>query len=187
MSFKKYEEPSVDTEFKQKLDINYIVYNQILKCNNASTEGDEARFANGIEALLNMLPKENRARIESDKGREEYVETIEQFVYQFSCGHRMGSPEAPIYRNRKDLDWNYSPNINNGEPILVSPITETVEQTNYNKLYKIIMNELQDCGITWGVEPKGNVEKRIDPKPTPVFVEPTNVEEDVEEDVEDEI
>jgi hypothetical protein len=158
------EETNVDAEFKQKVNVEYLVLKQIDRCNTAAYEGDEGKFNNAVESLLSMLPKENRQRIESDKNREEYVETIEQPVYQYSCGKPMGSPESPIYRNLP-TDWNYR----GGEPILVSPTIEEVEQTDYQKLYKLILAELQDVGVTWKVEPRGNTGKKIIPPAMPLI------------------
>jgi len=158
-----FDETSVDAEFKQKINVEYLVLKQIDRCNTAAYEGDEGKFNNAVESLLAMLPKENRQRIENDKSREQYTETIEQPVYQYSCGHPMGTPENPIYRNKK-TDWNYD----GGEPILVSPTIEEVEQVDYQKLYKMILSELQDVGVTWKIEPRGNVERRIKPPQTPL-------------------
>ena len=158
-----FDETSVDAEFKQKINVEYLVLKQIDRCNTAAYEGDEGKFNNAVESLLAMLPKENRQRIENDKSREQYTETIEQPVYQYSCGHPMGTPENPIYRNKK-TDWNYD----GGEPILVSPTIEEVEQVDYQKLYKMILSELQDVGVTWKIEPRGNVERRIKPQQTPL-------------------
>jgi hypothetical protein len=159
-----FDETSIDAEFKQKINVEYLVLKQIDRCNTAAYEGDEGKFNNAVESLLAMLPKENRVRIENEKSKSEYVETIEQPVYQYSCGKPMGTPENPIYRNKK-TDWNYD----GGEPILVSPTTEEVEVVNYQKLYKMILAELQDVGVTWKIEPRGNVEKKIDPPATPLI------------------
>ena len=158
-----FDETSVDAEFKQKINVEYLVLKQIDRCNTAAYEGDEGKFNNAVESLLAMLPKENRQRIESEKNREQYTETIEQPVYQYSCGHPMGTPENPIYRNKK-TDWNWD----GGEQILVSPTIEEVEQVDYQKLYKMILAELQDVGVTWKIEPRGNVERKIKPQQTPL-------------------
>jgi hypothetical protein len=125
---------------------------------------DEIKFSNAVESLLAMLPKENRLRIESDKIKDSYITKIEQPVYKYSCGKPMGTLENPIYRNKK-TDWNYT----GGPEILISPTVEEVEQTDYQKLYKIVLNELQDVGVTWKIEPRGNVEKRIDPPAIPLL------------------
>jgi hypothetical protein len=159
-----FEETPVDAEFKQKVNVEYLVLKQIDRCNNAALEGDEIKFSNAVESLLAMLPKENRLRIENDKTREQYTAKVEQPVYKYSCGKPMGTLENPIFRN-KPTDWNYD----GGEPIRISPMVEEVEQTDYQKLYKIILNELQDVGVTWKIEPRGNVEKKIDPPPIPLL------------------
>jgi hypothetical protein len=159
-----FEETPVDAEFKQKVNVEYLVLKQIDRCNNAALEGDEIKFANAVESLLAMLPKENRLRIENDKTKESYISKIEQPIYKYSCGKPMGTLENPIFRNKK-TDWNYD----GGEPIRISPMVEEVEQTDYQKLYKIILNELQDVGVTWKIEPRGNVEKKIDPPPIPLL------------------
>ena len=165
MAFSRdFDENPVDAEFKQKINVEFLVLKQIDRCNNAALEGDEIKFSNGVEGLLAMLPKENRLRIESDKIKSTYITKIEQPVYKYSAGKPMGTIENPIYRNNPK-DWNYD----GGEPILVSPTVEEVEQTDYQKLFKIVLNELQDVGVTWKIEPRGNVEKRIDPPPTPLL------------------
>lgn len=164
MTYRDYDETPVDAEFKQKINVEFLVLKQIDRCNQAALEGDEIKFSNATESLLAMLPKENRKRIESDKVKEEYITKIEQPVYKYSCGKPMGTIENPIYRNKKS-DWNYD----GGEPILISPTVEEVEQTDYQKLYKIVLNELQDVGVTWKIEPRGNVEKKIDPPMTPLL------------------
>jgi hypothetical protein len=166
MSYKKGEEPQVDVEFSQKLDIIYVVLEQIRRVLAAASEGDEGKYNNCVEELLNLLPSENRFRLESDKIKGEYIETVEQPVYKYSCGYPMGTVEKPVFRNNP-WDWNY----HGGPPELVSPIMEEVEQTDYNKLFKLIMSEFEEIGVSWKVEPKGNVDKRIDPLPRPVFLE----------------
>ena len=165
MSYQRdYDESPIDAEFKQKINVEYLVLKQIDRCNNAALEGDEIKFSNAVESLLAMLPKENRLRIESDKIKDSYITKIEQPVYKYSAGKPMGTIENPIYRNNPK-DWNYD----GGEPVLVSPTVEEVTQTDYQKLYKIILNELQDVGVTWKIEPRGNVEKRIDPPALPLL------------------
>lgn len=186
MSYKKCEEPQIDVEFNQKLDITYVVLEQIRRVMAAASEGDEYKYGNCVEGLLNLLPSENRLRLESDKIKEGYTETVEQPVYKYSCGHPMGTVEKPVFRNYPS-DWNY----HGGPPEVVSPIMEEVVQTDYNKLFKLIMSEFEEIGVSWKVESKGNVDKRIDPLPRPVFLEAQGIDaeadlEQVEMELEDE-
>ena len=185
-NYSSYEEPQTGKEVHQKLNIDYLVNKQIDRINTAAVEGDLQKYSNAVEALLSNLPRENRKRLESDKYKEMYTVKIEDYEYKFSCGHKMGSPENPIFRNLS-TDWNYK----GGPKELVSPIPVEREEIDYVKLFKLIMSELEDLGITWKKESKGNVEKRIDAKPTPVFSKPQTepylelVEEEEFEDGED--
>lgn len=154
------------TNFQQKIEIEDLVLEQIRRINAAAYEGDEDKFANAVESLLSMLPKENLKRIEENK--ETYVTTIEQPIYKYSCGRPMGSLETPVYRNKKS-DWNYDPNQNFGKPIRVSPIITEVTQTDYEKLFRLILGELESIGVTWKTEPRDRVEKRIKIPPTPLL------------------
>jgi len=137
---------------------------QIDRCNTASLEGDEARFSYAVESLLSMLPKEHRVKLEAEQAKEVYTSKSEDYIYAYSCGKPMGSPENPIYRN-KPTDWNYD----GGEPILVSPRLEESENIDYQILYRMILAELQDVGATWKVEPRDNIGRRIKPVPTPLI------------------
>jgi len=154
------------TEFKQKIEFQHLIIQQIQRCLQSSYEGDEGKFANAVEGLVSLLPEENRKHIEDIK--DEYTETVEEPVYQFSCGHRMGSVEHPVYRNYS-TDWNYNPNDNGGKPILVSPKIDIVEKTNYDKLNKLVLKELELIGVTWKTEPHDRVEKRIKKPNTPLI------------------
>jgi len=160
----KHYEPQDSTNFQQRVDIQYLVLLQIQKCSTSAYESDEISFSNAVESLLAMLPKENRLRIESDKVKDSYVTKVEQPVYKYSCGKPMGTLENPIFRNNKS-DWNYQ----GGDPILVSPTVEEVEQTDYQKLYKIVMGELELIGATWKTEPRDRIGKRIKQPPTPLI------------------
>ena len=154
------------TNFQQKIEIEDLVFEEIRKILSAAYEGDEDRYANAVESLLSMLPNENVKRIEENK--EAYITTIEQPIYKYSCGHQMGSVENPVYINKKS-DWNYDPNINDGKPILVSPKLIEVTQTDYSKLYRLILTELESIGVTWKTEPRDRVEKRVKIPPTPLL------------------
>jgi hypothetical protein len=145
--FNSYEESYTGPEVQQKLDMGDLVKIQVLRCEIAESGGDETKHANGVEGLLHLLPRENRERLESDKYRSLYVTKVETFEYRYSCGHKMGSPERPVFRNNP-LDWNY----HGGPPELVSPIAVEVEQTDYQKLFNLIMSEFEDLGVTWKKE-----------------------------------
>lgn len=159
------DDDKVDAQFNQKINMEYILLTQINRCGQAAFDGDEARFNNAVETLVALLPKENRARIESEKFKDMYVDITEEPVFKMSCGKPMGSVEHPVYRNHPE-DWNYK----GGEPELVSPIMTQTTVTNYQTLYKLVLSELQDIGVTWKVEQRGNVDKRIIKPATPLLM-----------------
>lgn len=161
-----FEKKNEQVEFKQNVDIQGIVLQQIQKCQQTISEGDDVAFDNSVQGLLLILPKENRKHVEDNK--EKYVETVEEPVYQYSCGHPMGTVENPVYRNNPP-DWNYDRNLNGGKPVRVSPIIEIVERTDYRVLYQLVLDELEDIGLTWKAEPRDKVEKKIKAPNTPLI------------------
>jgi hypothetical protein len=154
-------EPQDTTNFQQKLDITFLTLQQMQKVSQSAFEGDEIKYSNAIESLLAMLPKANREKIEANK--DAYITKIEQPRYKYSCGKPMGTIENPVYRNNP-LDWNYK----GGKPELVSPVVEEVEQVDYAKLYKLILEELEDVGVTWKQEARDKIEKLVKAPPTPL-------------------
>jgi hypothetical protein len=154
----------IDVDYKQKINIEYLALKQVDRCNVSANAGDAMSFNNSVESLLSMLPKENRAVIESEKYKEQYITRVEELVYQYSCGRKMGTKEHPVYRN-KPTDWNY----NGGEPELVSPVVIEVEKVNYQVLYRLILSELQNVGVTWKIEPRESIDKKIKLPPTPLI------------------
>jgi hypothetical protein len=161
-----FENKDEQVEFKHNDDIQSAVFRQIQRCEQANTDGDEGAFANSVNGLFCLLPKENRKHIEDNK--EKYVETVEEPVYQYSCGHPMGTLENPVYRNLPS-SWNYDANVNGGKPVLVSPIIEQVERTDYMKLFQLILDEFESIGITWKTEPRDKVDKKIKAPNTPLI------------------
>jgi hypothetical protein len=161
-----FENKDEHVEFKHNDDIQSAVFRQIQRCEQAITDGDEGAFANSVNGLFCLLPKENRKHIEDNK--EKYVEIIDEPVYQYSCGHPMGTLENPVYRNLPSA-WNYDANVNGGMPVLVSPIVEPVERTNYMKLFQLILDEFEIIGITWKTEPRDKVDKKIKAPNTPLI------------------
>jgi hypothetical protein len=67
------------------------------------------------------------------------------------------------------LDWNWSADVNGGQPVLVSPQMIETEKTDYNKLYRLILGELEEMGISWKTEARDRVEKKIKIPPTPLI------------------
>jgi len=156
--------PPIDADYRQKVSIDYLVLTQLDRTNKAAVDGDSSKFNNSVDILLSMLPKENQKRIE--QMRDEFTSTTPSYSYRYAFGRPMGTPENPIYRNLPS-DWNYE----EGPPVLVSPIPTETTEVDYQKLYKYLLAELQDIGVTWRAEPRDKIGKRIKVNQTPLLKE----------------
>jgi len=154
----------IDVDYKQKINIEYLALKQVDRCNISANAGDSMSFNNSVESLLSMLPKENRAVIESEKYKEQYITRVEELVYQYSGGRKMGTKANPVYRNNP-TDWNYK----GGEKELVSPVVVEVERVNYQVLFRLILSELQNVGVTWKIEPRESIDLKVKTSPTPLI------------------
>jgi hypothetical protein len=161
-------EPQTDsTQQQQKVNITYLVQQEIAKICASAWKGDESGYSNAVENLFKLLPIENKKHIEDNK--EKYIATIEQPTWKLCSGKQMGSLENPVFANVKGKDWNWSADVNNGKPIRISPIVNEVEETNYQNLFGLIIEEMQGMGILWKTEPHDRVGKRIKQPPTPLL------------------
>ncbi len=124
--------------YSDQLDIEQIVFRLILACNQ-SISGDPFVFNSNVRALLYHLPAEKKKAVENKE--EEYLETVDDWEYQESCGVRSGTPDNPITSDGKPANEDWS-NV-------ISPIPIQREEYNYERLFEIIMEILQGIGLTW--------------------------------------
>jgi len=170
--------PSDEAMFRGNLDPEYLIRLQINRCYIALSSGDDILFGNSVMALLGGLPSNKRKEIEDR--REDYVEMVEEYEYKSPNGWRLGSPEAPVYRNLP-TDDNYDPHLKQiktviklvpkkneageeyteeieekietyGEPVLISPILKKNEHTDYYKLFILCQEKLEEANLSWRVE-----------------------------------
>jgi hypothetical protein len=145
-------------EFQQELkrgiedSFNQVVINLIGAINTAGTEGDKIRYSNAVMQLVYNLPEERREYLLEHE--ELYTSIVEEWVYMKSCGQKMGTPEKPIYRNYPS-DWNWD----GGEPVIVSPIKNIQDEINYQKLFGLVMTELESAQAIWKTAKKDLVGK----------------------------
>ena len=163
----QFEPQTESTQQQQKINIPYIIEQQLIKISSSGWKGDEAGYSNAIQTLLKDLPIENQKHIESRK--DEYITRVEKPEWKYCSGRKMGTLENPLFCNRKGVDWRWSADINNGQPIRISPIIEEVEETNYQTLYGLIMEEMQSMGLLFKIEPHDRVGKKIKYPPTPLI------------------
>ena len=142
-----------------------LVRFQINRCNVTASLPDREIFNANVLTLMRNLPSHKLLELKVE--RDEYVETQVIPIYKYTCGNPIGSPENPIYRNRKG-DWNWD----GGEPILVSPRMEEVDIVDYDKLFELVMMKLEEAGLTWRIDPVmvdgGRIEEK-ETKQTPTF------------------
>lgn len=115
---------------REKLDIKTILFRQVERCNLSITNPDPSIFEANVRTLMNMLPTQTILRIRQQT--KKFNETFEIPQLTYWCG-------VPQYEYDKDG--------NRIEP-------ETVEElrTDYEKLYELIMAELEVLGVSWTIE-----------------------------------
>src|SRR5208283_1082774 len=139
-----------ETPIHSKVDIEQIVFRQMLLTNQAASQ-DESIFAANVRVLLSFLPNQKKQEVKERSA--EYTSTNQSWQYKNFCGVPLGTPEEPI----------------NGSPCL---LTEDV--TDWHQLYEIILYTFETLGITWKtdtftVEAMKALEDKPLPEPTPVF------------------
>jgi len=103
---------------------------------------DPAIFEANVRALMKMLPSTKLNEILSRAG--EYNEEVKSWHYEYWCGTKMGTPEHPITTDDAppNEDWSN----------VISPTPITYTQTDYEKLYEIVLQAFESVGLTWKVE-----------------------------------
>jgi len=91
---------------------------------------------------MKMLPstKLNEILMKSN----DYNETISDWHYEYWCGTKMGTPENPITTDDEP------PNEDRSNVISPTPISYT--QTDYEKLYELVIQGFESVGLTWRIE-----------------------------------
>lgn len=140
-----------DAPIKGQMNIEYLISRQVLTTGQSATQ-DESLFSANVRILLSMIPK--RRRDDITNRRDEYTSINTHYEYKYNCNVRMGTPE---------------------EPILGSPWVVTEEVSDWHTLFQIIMEALEEEGITWKrdnwtVEAKRIKDGKPAPQPTPVLL-----------------
>lgn len=123
-----------------KLELEDIVRRQIDRCNTSAT--DPFLFSRNVEMLMNLLPSGRLKEIQDRAG--EYVDEVEMWKFEYWGSIPLGTIEKPYYVNTPD-----SPYWDGGEPILKSPIRVKEFIKNYEKLYTLVLQMLEQVGLTW--------------------------------------
>ena len=131
-------------------DLNFeqIVVLQIRRC--LDTTHDSKLYSINVGHLLRMLPKALKDSKKFGVQLDKHTETKKRLIYKYSSGRPIGTPESPIYRNKKD-DWNWD----GGKPILVSPIIVKQDVTDWEGVFELCLDSCNELGIAWKKLSKG--------------------------------
>lgn len=134
----------LNAQIRDTLDIEQIVFRQMLSTNISASQ-DETIFAANVRVLMNYLPTSKKQEIY--ERTEEYMSKIQRWDYKYWCGVPLGTIEHKV----------------NGSPFLVED-----EVTDWHKLYEIILEILEECGLTWKFDEwQKEVQKVKEKKPEP--------------------
>jgi hypothetical protein len=142
MSYEKTQTVDETQKILGRLELDILIRWQINRCNTSIENPLE--FGLNVEILKMNMPKTRRDRV--DELANLYTYEVEEYVYKYTKGGRpLGSPENPFYINNEE-DPNHDPTK---PEILVSPKKMKIKKVDYNKLYTIILDQLEESGLTW--------------------------------------
>jgi len=125
---KWYRDVFKEPEIRGELRIDELVWRQIERTNTSASQ-DENLFASNVRTLMSLLPRHKRTELEARV--DEYTYPVQRWEYKYCCGVPMGTPE---------------------EPVLGSPRPVEELETDWYKLYEMILNAFEECGLSWKVE-----------------------------------
>ena len=139
------------------LSIEDLVRRQIDRCNMSISAADPSVFEGNVRALMKHLPAETYEEVLNKQS--EYNTTVESYVYKGTCGHNIGTPKNPFVSVPGHPEWDFLLDIpkpyreaHMEEIDILSPIKVEAPETDYEKLYEVILQAFQGLGLTWNVE-----------------------------------
>ena len=154
--------PEGNQQYKDKVDIQFLFNNQVQRCLLNLGSG---YFPENVEALLRIIPGGSYDKILHR--RKEWNPLVEEFEYNYTGPLKVGSIKKPFmerigktrkryptpYITIKDeeagteetiIDWT--------NPHIISPRLVEKEAPDYMTLFKIILQEAEDTGLSWKTE-----------------------------------
>ena len=126
------------------LQIEDLVRRQMDRCNMSMGGADTSIFEANVRALMKMLPT---SKLNELLGKEnDYNEVVHDWQYEYWCGVKMGTPQHPITSDDKP------PNEDRSN--VISPTPTSYTQTDYEKLFELVIQSYESVGLTWKVEPR---------------------------------
>ena len=133
-----------EVSIRGNLSIEDLVRRQIDRCNQSLANPDPSIFEANVRALLAMLPSKKYKEVIEQSHL--YNTTTRTWRYKYWCGVPQGSPEAPITSDGKPPkdDWSN----------VISPVPVEETETDYERLYEVILQAFESINLTWRVEQK---------------------------------
>ena len=141
-------ELDLQQRFRERVDIKYLFMLQVNRCLNfAGTD----YFSNNVTALWRMLPTTSYVRVEQ-RGDEWELEEPTLF-YRKNSGVRIGTQQKPeLYDEEKPVKRLEDESIDWEDPNIFSPILKMHKTSDYDHLFRIVLEEAENIGLLWSIE-----------------------------------
>lgn len=154
-----------DVKVKGNLSIEDLVRRQIDRCNMTISSADPETFNANVRALMKHLPGTkyqeilDRGELSEDEGG--YNTKTEHYEYNNTCGHNIGTPKNPFVTVPNHPEWEFLLEVpkpyrerHMDEISIISPVLVEGMETDYEKLYRIVLEAFEERGLTWNVVSK---------------------------------
>lgn len=142
---------------KGSLSIEDLVRRQIDRCNMSISSADPEVFNSNVRALMKHLPGKKYDVIMGNS--TDYNTTHESYVFKNTCGHDIGTVKNPFVTVPGHPEWEFFLDIPKpyrkrykDEISIISPVKVEETTTDYEKLYRIVLEAFESQGLTWRVE-----------------------------------
>ena len=189
MTEKNYQDPLFDLQYKEKMDPQYLLNLQQLRCLQSS---GTVFFAENVEMLLRMIPSASKTMIA--RRHNEWNPIIMDFDYSWAGPIRLGTKTKPLmakighsskrYPTPYVEDEDGNKVINWNDPNIISPRLVEKEAPDHKELFNLIQEELENVGLSWNQDTAtfkiGTIRLPMSKKPTPYIPGETEEESDDE-------
>lgn len=140
--------------FRERVNISNNLYLQLERCLATISGVDPSVFEANVRGLLGLLPSFKRQEV-LRRGKE-YNDTYQEFQYETYCNIQVGSivepalydESQPVMRDKvtDEILWS--------DPNIQSPKLVQITDTDYEKLFFVIVDALEAADLTYNVESK---------------------------------
>ena len=143
-----YKQTGISTtpNIKDDLDASQLVFQHIQRCLVSMAGMDVSVFETNVRGLMALLPEFKRNEVYENE--DDFTTRSEKYIYKKFCGIDMGTPQNPIMDNDKD-DISYDPRR---ETTIISPILKEFAETDYEKLFELLMRAIDELGLLYSYE-----------------------------------